>query len=92
MIVKSCSSITQLQQVSIFKDLATVQLESLVSYSYICEYQQDEIIMREGMQIPLQLHALVLGKLEIKKTASQIFSKTPNKSKKSNKHYKVALL
>ena len=70
MIVKRCSSITQLQLVSIFKDLATVQLESLVPYSYICEYQQDEIIMHEGMEIPLQLHALVLGKLEIKKTAA----------------------
>ena len=69
MIVKGCSSIAQLKQISIFQDLAIVQLESLVPYSYVREYQQNEIIMHEGDVLPLQLHALISGRLEIKKTA-----------------------
>ena len=59
MIVKGCSSIAQLKQISIFQDLAIVQLESLVPYSYVREYQQNEIIMHEGDVLPLQLHALI---------------------------------
>ncbi len=70
MIVKGCSSITQLKQISIFQDLGTTQLESLVPYSYISEYQKDEIVMQEGDRIPPQLHALMTGRLEIRKTAS----------------------
>lgn len=69
MIVKGCSSIAQLQQISIFKDLATAQLESFVSFSYVREYQQNEVVMHEGDFLPQQLHALISGKLEIKKTA-----------------------
>ncbi|WP_414618882.1 Crp/Fnr family transcriptional regulator [Calothrix sp. CCY 0018] len=70
MIVKGCSSIAQLQKIFIFKDLAIIQLESLVPFSYIREYQQDEIVMHEGDCLPEQLHALIAGKLEIKKTAA----------------------
>lgn len=70
MLVKASSSIAQLKQISIFQDLDTAQLESLVSYSYIREYQKDEIVMQEGDLIPQQLHALMTGRLEIKKTAS----------------------
>ena len=69
MIVKGCSSIAQIKQISIFQDLATTQLESLIPYSYIREYQSDEIVMHEGDRISPQLHALVTGRLEIKKTA-----------------------
>lgn len=69
MIVKGCSSIAQLKQISIFQDLATTHLENLIPYSYVREYQQDEIIMHEGDDLPQQLHALIVGKLEIKKTA-----------------------
>ncbi len=70
MIVKGCSSIVQLKQISIFQDLAIVQLESLVPYSYVREYQQNEIIMHEGDVLALQLDALISGRLEIKKTAA----------------------
>ena len=70
MIVKGCSSSAQLKQISIFQDLATTQLESLIPYSYVREYQQDEIVMQEGDRIPQQLHALITGRLEIKKTAA----------------------
>lgn len=69
MIVQGCSSLTQLKQILIFQDLATTELESLVPYSNVREYQQDEIVMQEGDRIPQQLHALITGRLEIKKTA-----------------------
>ncbi len=70
MIIKGCSSIAQLQQISIFQNLATTQLESLTPYSYVREYQQGEIVIHEGEQLPQQLHALITGGLEIKKTAA----------------------
>jgi len=57
MLLKGCSSIAQLQQISIFQDLAIAQLESLIPFSYIREYQSDEIVMREGDRLPLQLFA-----------------------------------
>ena len=69
MLVKGCPLIAQLKQISIFQDLAVTQLESLVPYSYVREYQQDEIVMQQGDRIPQQLHALITGRLEIKKTA-----------------------
>lgn len=69
MLVKGYSSLAQLQQLSIFQDLAIAQLESLVGCSYVKEYQQDEIVMHEGDRIPQQLHGLITGRLEIKKTA-----------------------
>lgn len=69
MIVKSCSNITDLQEILVFKDLAIAQLESLIPFSYVREYQPDEIVIQEGDRLPQQLHALITGKLEIKKTA-----------------------
>ena len=68
MLVKGSSSIAQLKQISIFQDLATAELKSLFPHSYIREYQKDEIVMQEGDRIPQQLHALISGILEIKKT------------------------
>ena len=69
MIVKGCSSLDQLRQISIFHDLAPIQLTSLIPFSYVRQYQADEIVMVEGDRIPQQLHALITGILEIKKTA-----------------------
>ncbi len=69
MLVKGYSSLAQLQQLSIFQDLAIAQLESLIPCSYVKEYQQNEIVMHEGDRIPPQLHGLITGRLEIKKTA-----------------------
>ncbi|NJK55323.1 MAG: Crp/Fnr family transcriptional regulator [Pleurocapsa sp. SU_5_0] len=69
MIVKGCSSIADLQKILVFQDLATTQLESLIPFSYVREYQQHEIVMHEGDLLPQQLFALVSGRLEIKKTA-----------------------
>ncbi|MEL7077175.1 MAG: Crp/Fnr family transcriptional regulator [Cyanobacteria bacterium J06648_1] len=68
MILKGCSSLAQLQQISILQDLAITELKSLIPHSYIREYQADEIVMQEGDRLPQQLHALVAGKLEIIKT------------------------
>lgn len=70
MLVKGCASIAQLQKISIFQDLAIAQLESLVSSSCIQDYQQGEIVMQEGDRLPQKLHALMTGRLEIKKTAT----------------------
>ncbi len=55
--------------ITIFQDLAIAQLESLVRYSYVREYQSGEIVMHEGDRLPQQLHGLITGRLEIKKTA-----------------------
>ena len=69
MIVKGSSSLVQLQQISIFHNLSETQLKSLIAYSYLREYQADEIVMQEGDCIPQQLYCLVAGRLEIKKIA-----------------------
>lgn len=69
MIIKGCSSIADLRQILVFQDLATSQLESLVPFSYVRGYQPDEIVMHEGDRLSPQLHALITGRLEIKKTA-----------------------
>ena len=69
MLVKGCSSIAQLKQISVFQDVAINQLNSLITHSYVREYQQGEIVMQEGDRISPQLHALITGTLEIKKTA-----------------------
>ncbi|MGL6342434.1 MAG: helix-turn-helix domain-containing protein [Waterburya sp.] len=55
MLVKGYSSLAQLQQLSIFQDLAIAQLKSLVRCSYVKEYQQDEIIMHEGDRLNIKL-------------------------------------
>ena len=69
MIVKGCSSIADLQKILVFQDLDPNQLESLIPFSYVREYQTDEIVIREKDLLPQQLFALVTGRLEIKKTA-----------------------
>ena len=60
----------QIKQISIFQDLATTELESLVLHSCLREYQKNELVMQEGDRLPQQLHALISGRLEIKKTAA----------------------
>ena len=69
MIIKGCSSIFQLKQISIFEDLEQRQLESLVPSSCVQVYEQDEIVIHEGDRLLPKLHALITGRLEIKKTA-----------------------
>lgn len=70
MILKGCASLSQLQQISIFRDLDSSQIHSLSPYSYVREYQSNEIIMHEGDRLPEQLHGLITGLLEIKKTSA----------------------
>lgn len=69
MIIKGCSSIFQLKQISIFEDLEQRQLESLVPSSCVQVYEQDEIVIHEGDHLLPKLYALITGRLEIKKTA-----------------------
>jgi CRP-like cAMP-binding protein len=60
MILKGCSSITDLRQILVFQDLSITQLESLIPYSYIREYQPDEIVMYEGERLDLNtVHGLI---------------------------------
>ena len=68
MIVQGCASISQLQTISIFQDLAAAQLQNLVPVSSVKEYQSGEILIHEGDRLSPKLHALITGKLEIKKT------------------------
>jgi CRP-like cAMP-binding protein len=70
MIIKGCASIDLLKQISIFQDLATTELESLIPHSYVREYQANEIVMQEGKHLAPQLYALIAGTLQIKKTAA----------------------
>ena len=53
-----------------FQDSAIEELKSLIPYSYVREYQQQEIVMHEDDLLPQQLHALISGKLEIEKTGN----------------------
>ncbi len=70
MIVQGCSSIAQLQQISIFQDLAPTQIQNLIPYSSVREYQLGEIVIHEGDRLAEKLHALITGRLEIKKTTA----------------------
>ncbi len=70
MIVQGCSSIAQLQQISIFQDLAPTQIQNLIPYSSVQEYQSGEIVIHEGDRLTKKLHALITGRLEIKKTTA----------------------
>ena len=70
MIVQGCSSIAQLQQISIFQDLAPTQIQNLIPYSSVREYQSGEIVIHEGDRLTEKLHALITGRLEIKKTTA----------------------
>ncbi len=69
MILKGCASLSQLEKISIFQDLDSSQIQSLLPYSYVREYSPNEIVMHEGDRIPEQLHCLITGLLEIKKTS-----------------------
>lgn len=68
MIFKGCSSISQLSKISIFQYVQIDDLEQLIPDSSICQYNEGEIVIREGEDIEPQLFALVEGNLQIKKT------------------------
>lgn len=70
MLVRGCSSIEQIGRISIFIGLETAQLEFLLPYSCIQDYQQDEIIVHEGDRLLPKIHVLSTGILQIKKTAA----------------------
>ena len=70
MLVRGCSSVEQIANISVFQNLETAQLEYLVPYSYIRDYQRDEVVMSEGDRLPAQLHALSAGMLQIQKNTA----------------------
>ncbi|NEO35580.1 MAG: Crp/Fnr family transcriptional regulator [Moorea sp. SIOASIH] len=64
------SSIEQLAQVWVLKDLETSALENLQPYTKVRTYLRDEIVIYEGDRLPCQLYALIKGTLQIKKTGT----------------------
>lgn len=70
MIIKGCSSITQLKKISIFENLKTADLEQLIPHSYVKKYHKDELIMLEKDRLDPQLYALVDGTLQVSKTTT----------------------
>ena len=70
MIFQGCASASQLQTITIFRNLDTLQINALLPFSYWQEYRPGEIIMREGEEIPHKLYCLIAGKLEIKKASA----------------------
>ena len=69
MIIKGCASASQLQQIAIFRDLESSQIQPLLTFSAVREYLAGEILMHEGDRLPQQLYGLIEGLLEIKKTS-----------------------
>jgi CRP/FNR family transcriptional regulator, cyclic AMP receptor protein len=64
------ATVEQLSQILIFTDLETEQLEQLLHHSQVRQYLREEIILHEGEEVPAKLHALLCGKIQIKKTAA----------------------
>lgn len=63
------ATVKELSQFLVFQDLDFSQLERLKPYSQVQYYQQREIVMQEGDNLPAQLHSLLSGALRITKTA-----------------------
>lgn len=69
MIIKGCSSLSQLQQISLFQDLDSSQLTNILPHTYVRQYEPHEIVIHEGDHLAPKLHILINGLLEIKKTS-----------------------
>ncbi|NJM72330.1 MAG: Crp/Fnr family transcriptional regulator [Scytonema sp. RU_4_4] len=64
------ATVEQLAQIFIFSGLETEQLEQLLAHTQVRHYLRDEIILHEGSEVPVKLHAILHGTLQIKKTAA----------------------
>jgi CRP-like cAMP-binding protein len=63
------ATVKELSQILVFRDLDSSQLERLQPYSQVQYYQQGEIVMREGDDLPAKLHSVLSGSLRVTKTA-----------------------
>lgn len=59
------ASIEQLAEVSVLKDLQISDLIALQPYGVLHLYQKEEVVMYEGDRLPLQLYALLQGRLRL---------------------------
>ena len=59
------ASIEQLAEVSVLKDLQTFDLIALQSHTVLHLYQKEEVVIFERDHLPLQLYALLQGRLRL---------------------------
>jgi CRP/FNR family transcriptional regulator, cyclic AMP receptor protein len=64
------ATIDQLQKVLVFEPLTSAELERLQAAAQVQSYLQDEIVFHEGDPLPAKLHALLSGKLQVKKLSA----------------------
>jgi len=62
-------TIEQLQQISLFAGLDYDQLIQLQAHAVVKSYARGEIILHEGDRLSAQLFAVLMGRIEVKKTA-----------------------
>ncbi|KAM3092587.1 Crp/Fnr family transcriptional regulator [Phormidesmis sp. 146-12] len=63
------ATIEHLTKAAIFEQIALEELQTLQHQSQVHRYLQDEIVLHEGDRLPVKLHILLAGKLQVKKTA-----------------------
>jgi CRP-like cAMP-binding protein len=64
------ATIDQLQKVSVFEPLALAEMERLRPAARVHSYLREEIVYHEGDLLPAKLHALLSGKLQVKKISA----------------------
>lgn len=64
------ATISQLSQIHLFATLSSDDLEQLQPHTQIQQYQREEIVLHEGDPLPMKLHILVSGVLQVQKSAA----------------------
>lgn len=64
------ATIEHLTKIHVFALVKPEELEQLVLYTQVHNYQIQEIIFHEGDSLPTKLYALASGRIQIKKTAA----------------------
>ncbi|MBE9069002.1 Crp/Fnr family transcriptional regulator [Leptolyngbya cf. ectocarpi LEGE 11479] len=64
------ATISQLSQIQLFAALSPDDLEQLQPHTQIQQYQREEIVLHEGDPLPMALHVLVSGVLQVQKSAA----------------------
>ncbi|KAM3091100.1 Crp/Fnr family transcriptional regulator, partial [Phormidesmis sp. 146-12] len=62
--------IEHLTKVALFEQLTLEELQTLQHQSQVHRYLKGEIVLHEGDRLPTKLHALINGKLQVKKTST----------------------
>jgi CRP/FNR family transcriptional regulator, cyclic AMP receptor protein len=64
------ATIDHLRKVLVFEPLTLAELERLQSAAQVQSYLRDEIVFHEGDLLPAKLHAVLNGKLQVKKMSA----------------------